>query len=156
MAYDPVAPFMVVRTNEKRADKENNAYRFAVCLDGSDVALDALASATRFMDIEKDYIDMVHVEKMSIKAETVQADGIKRCEDLGIKHHSFHVIPFNADQDREDSILDHIHQEETPYVDFFVISNKGTGFVKHNTSRYLRRVAKGLIDKAKTNVILIV
>lgn len=99
MAYDPVAPFMVVRTNEKRAEKENNAYRFAVCLDGSDTALSALETATRYMNTETDFIDIIHVEKMSIKADTVKADGEKRCEDLGIKNHTFHLIEFNADQE---------------------------------------------------------
>ena len=97
MAYDPVCPFLVVRTHEKRAEKEGGAFRFGVCLDGSENALNALNSLTKFIDPEKDFVDMINVEKMSIKSETIKEEGEKRCSDLGFKNTSFTVLPFNPD-----------------------------------------------------------
>jgi len=35
------------------------------------------------------------------------------------------------------------------------VSNHGTGFGKH-TGKYLGRVAKGLVEKSKANVLLVV
>lgn len=97
------------------------------------------------MNLETDFIDMIHVEKLSVQAEPIKEEGEKLCSELGVKNHTFTTLPYNPDQDREDTILDHVHKEETPYIDFFVVSNKGTGFAKHKSSRYLGHVAKGLL-----------
>lgn len=156
IAQDPVCPVMVVKTLEVRKDKEGEAFRWGVCLDGSNNSLTALRKIFKFMNVDKDWVDVIHVRKMSIKAETVQMEADKIIADAGISNHTFHVIEWQEELSREQSILNHVHQSTTPYIDFFVVANHGTGFSKHKDEKYLGRVAKGLLTHSKTNVMLIV
>jgi len=147
---------LVVKGIEQRAKKDSGAFRFAVCLDGSANALKALESTFKFMDTSKDWIDVIHVEKLSVQSDSVKAAAEELFAAHGITNHTFNLIAFNPDNTREESILDHVHEASTPYVDFFVVANHGTGYSKHKDKGYLGRVAKGLLTKSKTNVLLVI
>lgn len=119
---------LVVKGIEERSKKEGGAFRFAVCLDGSASALKALESTFKYMDTSKDWIDVIHVEKLSVQADEVNAAAVELFEKHGITNHTFNLINFNPDSSREEMILDHVHEASTDYVDFFVVANHGTGY----------------------------
>ena len=58
---------LIVKKTEKRADKEDGSMRWAVCIDGSKTALHALERCLRYINKETDFIDVIHVRKLSLK-----------------------------------------------------------------------------------------
>ena len=54
MAHNPVCPTIVVKTSEDRNDKENGAFRWLVCSDGSEKSYNSLRKTIKIMDREKD------------------------------------------------------------------------------------------------------
>ena len=75
LSYDPVCPFLLVKNREERASKEDGAFRWGVCLDGSENSYRGLKQVLTLCDKSKDFIDMIHVRKLSISAETVEEQG---------------------------------------------------------------------------------
>lgn len=106
-----------------------------VCLDGSEDALKSLHEALKLMDRSRDFIEVIHVKKFSVKPETVEKQAQDVFHKSGFSAYSFTAIDFNVSEAREDTILNYVHGGSN-YVDFFVVSNHGTGIVKHE-GKYL-------------------
>ena len=98
---------------------------------------------------------MIHVRKLSISAETVEEQGKQLLEQEEFKNCTFTTLEYDHEKGRDKIILDHVHEEGTPYIDFFVISNQGTGVGKHKSTRYMGHVSMGIINNSRTNVLVV-
>ena len=106
-------------------------------------------------DKSKDFIDMIHVRKLSISTEHVEEKANELLEQEEFKNSTFTTLEYDHDKGREFIILDHVHEESTPYIDFFVVANQGTGVGKHKSTRYMGHVSTGIINNSKTNVMVV-
>lgn len=98
MSEDPVCPILIIKCDDKRETKENGAYNWMVCLDGSEDALKSLYEAGKLMDKGRDFIEVIHVKKFSVRAEFVEDQANKVWEELGISNTKFSAIDFNVDE----------------------------------------------------------
>ena len=150
---DPVCPLIIGKVLEERKDKPGGKYNWMACVDGSKESLKAIREALKLVDYTKDHIEVIHVKKFTITPESVKSMLDKFFEDNNFTNWKFTPLDWQASVPREDTILEYLHDFPDETVDFFVISNHGTGLGKH-TGKYIGRVAKGMLEKAKANVIL--
>jgi hypothetical protein len=107
------------------------------------------------MDLSKDQIEVVHVKKFSITPETVKEMLSKFFQDNNFSRWKFTVLDWEVSLPREDTILNYLHDFPDETIDFFILSKNGTGSGKHIGAKYIGRVAKGMLEKAHANVVLI-
>lgn len=100
-------------------------------------------------------MEVIHVKKFSITPESVKSMLETFFTGENFTNWKFTVLEWHPDSTRDDTILEYVHDSETDYVDFFVVSHHGTGSGKH-TGKYIGRVAKGIVEKAKSNVFLVI
>ena len=60
MAHNPVCPALIIKSKEERKSKENGAFRWLVCSDGSEKSYTALRETIQLMDKEKD-LSLIHI-----------------------------------------------------------------------------------------------
>jgi len=155
VCVDPVAPILVCKILEEREDKIGGRFNFMACVDGSKESLKALKEGLRLMNYETDFLEVIHVKKFSITSESVNSMVEKFLLSENFKNYKFTALEWCPSESRDDTILNYVHDAGTDYVDFFVASNHGTGAGKH-TGKYIGRVAKGLVEKARTNVFIVI
>jgi hypothetical protein len=156
IALDPVCPILVMKRKEERKDKENGAFRYLVCMDDREKSIEALTHTIKIMDTEKDELIAIHVKSATMNSEKIEESAAKVCEEGGVKNFSFELHQKEFIENVGDAISDYINIDDTPYIDFVAIPNRG---VSHHLispkDKHLGKVAKQVLLKSKANVLLI-
>mmetsp|Transcript_8286 Transcript_8286/g.9389 ORF Transcript_8286/g.9389 Transcript_8286/m.9389 type:complete len:192 (-) Transcript_8286:41-616(-) len=155
IAHEPFCPVLIIKRAEFRKDKVNNAYRFLVCMDEREKSVDALDTVIKIMDTEVDEVIVVTVAARGHNTEKISTKASKICEDSGVKNFKYEMIEREHAEQYQEALLDYINVDDTPYIDFVAIANRG---VKHHTlteDKHLGKVAKQVLYKSQANVLLI-
>ena len=91
LALNPVAPILIVKSLEKRANKKDGAFNWMVCIDGSERSLCAVKTAIRFMDIAKDKLHGVSVASGSHGTKEAAEHFKKMVDEAGVRGEFFHL-----------------------------------------------------------------
>jgi len=155
MAHNPVCPALIVKSPEKRVDKESGGFRWLVCSDGSEKSYKALRETLKIISKDDDEVVILVVTLASIDAKQIQEDTNKIFDEEGVSNHRFETLDRDSDEKTSDAIVDYINIDETEYIDFVVVSNQGCGYSKHTQKKYLGKVASGVLSKSKANIVLV-
>lgn len=155
LAKKPGCPILIIKNVESRKNKENGAFRFLVCMDGRSKSFDALKTIINLMDKEKDELVISTVAKTGVDHDKIKKLTDSACESLGVKNHRFETLSKSLYENHHQAIIDYINVEDTPYIDFVAIANRGA--VSHSLGEYeyLGKVAKQVVLKSKANILLI-
>ena len=72
----------------------------------------------------------------------------------GFTNWTWTILEFDIERERSAILLEHIHSEDTPYIDFLAVGAKGTGMKKYTELCYIGKVAKKLIEGSVANVVI--
>ena len=156
IASDPFCPIMVIKRKEERSEKENGAFRFLCCMDDREKARQALRSTIKIMDTEKDELIVLHVKTSTIDHEKIQKTSTDICEEHGVKNYKFELHEKEFSENAGEAISDYINIDDTPYIDFVAVSNRGIPYSMSSTSdKHLGKVAKKVLISSKANLLLV-
>ena len=156
IASDPVCPILVIKRKEERSAKENGAFRFLCCMDDREKAKEALRTIISIMDTEKDELIILHVKKSTIDHEKIQESSTAICEELGVKNHKFELHEKEFTENAGEAISDYINIDDTPYIDFVAVANRGVpNHMMSTKDKHLGKVAKQVLVTSKANVLLV-
>eukprot|EP00344_Euplotes_crassus_P004962 CAMPEP_0196996028 /NCGR_PEP_ID=MMETSP1380-20130617/2017_1 /TAXON_ID=5936 /ORGANISM="Euplotes crassus, Strain CT5" /LENGTH=289 /DNA_ID=CAMNT_0042411875 /DNA_START=13 /DNA_END=882 /DNA_ORIENTATION=+ len=155
MAQNPVCPLLVIKREENREDKENKGFRFVVCIDGRTKSYKALNTVTQVMDKEKDEVIVLTVSREVIDTEAVKERTSGFLDEAGVKNHHCELLEREFDERYFEALIDYINVDDTPYVDFVVLANRGIENKHYSKDKYLGKVAKEVLFQSKANVLLV-
>jgi nucleotide-binding universal stress UspA family protein len=155
MAHNPVCPCLIIKDDEQRSAKENGAYRWLVCSDGSEKSYNSLRETIRIIDKSKDEIVILVVEISNVHVKDIEKETSKILEEADVKHHKFETIERDSDEKTFEAIVDYVNVDDTPYIDFVTVANQGSGYKSHSEKKYFGKVAKGVLIGAKANIFLV-
>lgn len=155
IALEPVCPVLIMKREEKRADKESGGYRFLVCMDDRGKSVEALQTTLKIMDIEKDELIVMHVKSASIDADKIESTATGICDEANAKYQFvLHQKEFNEGVGH--AIADYINIDDTPYIDFVAISNRGVPMSAFGSKdKHLGKVPKEVVMKSLANILLV-
>lgn len=156
IAHNPVCPILVVKREENRKDKEDKAYRFVVCMDGRTKSYHALDTVLNIMDKDVDHLVILTVTRSHIDHEKIDSHTAEICEQAGVKNRTFELVQKDYGEQYAEAIVDYINIDDTQYVDFVAIANRGaehTHVAGHD--KYLGKRSKEVLFKSKANVLLV-
>mmetsp|Transcript_27218 Transcript_27218/g.24107 ORF Transcript_27218/g.24107 Transcript_27218/m.24107 type:complete len:291 (-) Transcript_27218:38-910(-) len=156
IAKEPICPLLVIKNEELRKDKEGNGYRFVVCMDGREKSYKSLDTTIKLMDKENDEVIILTVTRSMIDCDKIESNTNDILEEAEVKHHKFELLERDHDEKYFEALVDYINIDDTPYIDFVVLANRG---VYHKAvigkDKYLGKVAKQILLNSKANVLLV-
>lgn len=155
MAHNPVCPALIVKSNEDRKDKENGAFRWLVCSDGSEKSYKSLRKTIEIIDKSKDELIVIVVAIAGVNAKVIEEETNAILEEEGVINHKFESIQRESDEATYTAITDYINVDDTPYIDFVTIANQGSGYKSHTEKKYFGRVAKAVLTGSIANVLIV-
>lgn len=155
MAQNPVCPLLVIKREENRAEKEGKAFRFVVCVDGRTKSYKALDVTAKMMNKEVDELIILTVKRSVIDIDKVKERTDEILEETGVQNHKFELLEREYEEKYYEALIDYINVDDTPYVDFVVLANRGVENKLHSKDKFLGKVAKEVLFQSKANVALI-
>jgi nucleotide-binding universal stress UspA family protein len=155
MAHNPVCPCLIIKDDEQRKDKENGAFRWLVCSDGSEKSYNSLRETIRIIDKSRDEIVVIVVVLSTINCKKIEEETTAILEEEEVKNHKFESIERDSDEKTYEAIVDYVNIDDTPYIDFVTVANQGSGYKSHSEKKYFGKVAKGVLKGSKANILLI-
>eukprot|EP00344_Euplotes_crassus_P010409 CAMPEP_0197008506 /NCGR_PEP_ID=MMETSP1380-20130617/45570_1 /TAXON_ID=5936 /ORGANISM="Euplotes crassus, Strain CT5" /LENGTH=232 /DNA_ID=CAMNT_0042429133 /DNA_START=172 /DNA_END=870 /DNA_ORIENTATION=+ len=155
IAHNPVCPLLVIKREENRAEKETKGFRFVVCIDGRAKSYKALDTIAHIVDKEKDEVIVLTVARVVIDTDAVKERTSTFLDEAGIKNHHFELLEREMNERYYEALIDYINIDDTPYVDFVVLANRGVSHKHHTGDKYLGKVSKKVLLHSKANVLLV-
>lgn len=155
MAHNPVCPLLVIKREEDRVDKDTKGFRFVVCIDGRTKSYKALDTISQIVDKEKDEVVVLTVARVVIDTEAVKERTSNFLDEAGVKNHHFELLERDMDERYYEALIDYINVDDTPYVDFVVMANRGVNQKHQSKDKYLGKVSKQVLFHSKANVLLV-
>jgi nucleotide-binding universal stress UspA family protein len=155
MAHNPVCPCLIIKDDEQRSNKENGAYRWLVCSDGSEKSYNSLRETIKIIDKSRDEIVVLVVKISFVHCDEIEKATNSICEENDVKYHKFETIERDSDEKTFEAIVDYVNIDDTPYIDFVTVANQGSGYKSHSEKKYFGKVAKGVLTKSKANILLV-
>jgi len=155
IARNPSCPILIIKREENRKEKESQGYRFLVCCDGREKSIKALNTVIGLMDKQADELIVLTAYKVSSKTDQLNKDTSETCEEAGVANHRFELLDQEHGEGYHEAILDYINVDDTPYIDFVAIANRGVTQHSLGDDRYLGKVSKQVLFQSKANVLLV-
>ena len=108
------------------------------------------------MDREVDELIILTVPRSMMDIEKIEKASGDILEQGNVKNHKFELLEKEYGEKFYEALIDYINIDDTPYIDFVVIANRGC-YDKHHSSkdRYLGKVSKQVLMHSKANVLLV-
>ena len=152
---------MVVKDARHRRDRPNQAYRFGVCLDGSDKSKKALVTVCKLMS-HQDKLVVITVNEDLVDEKTVHDQipeitakyGVTSHEKVMLDHPK-HLTIYQVIKQYLGSQVSEEPGKESDYIDFVAVGNSGLNFNAHEEPEYLGQVAGTILRAKRMNCIFI-
>ena len=156
LAFNTQCPFLIVKDRTFRSERKNGAFRWAVCLDGSEKSYKAFHFMSSLMAKSKDECVALCVSHSGVDPSQVQSTTQSLFLSLNIQG-KFIVLNKENSFDKPDKAIVKYLMEQTGdgYVDFVAVGNNGADYSSHQSSKYLGSVANGVIRNSNLNVIFV-
>lgn len=110
-------PILILKDFQPRSKKDNESYNWVICTDGSEGSRRAFNSMSSLVNKDKDTVTVLAVKTEGFDTEKLEAHCKVGFEKQGVKG-SVVVLPFEVGKKIDTTLLEYIHDEKTPYVDF--------------------------------------
>jgi hypothetical protein len=125
-------------------------------MDDREKSIDALKTVIRIMDTEKDHVVVITIKSGTMNSNAIEEKSVQILEEAGVKNHTFYLHEKEYSERVEDAIVDYINVDDTRYIDFVAVANRG---IAHShiseKDKHLGKVAKGVLFRSLANVLLV-
>ena len=154
LAVESNTPVLIVKNVVTRKDRPDG-FQFALCMDGSKHAMDALKLICK-IKIPMDKIAILICEQDNIKAADLKDIVEYELGELEEEENStIEILPSEVGRRTADIIREYVVENLKHHVDFIFIGNTGADFSSRDEEKYLGSVANEIIRHTMVNCMFV-